>query len=332
MEKDALNEIQRKHIEAQRRGSKFTDPNALLGGFTRGTGRREQEGTVGGVAPEDWKEHEQEMFLRRQGQGDLLDDKNEGTIQGPPEMPEDLIKFLTDTGPIQRKIDKSQTSPRLYDSLVNEEEERKAREVESKKRPRRREMPMMEGVDDVTTSRTTNFSMQTIEEEGDDPTALHLTDEELYNMLVARKSGHCDPDDGSTDIASAASLYLDRHFSSVVDITEEQRKSNVTMLQNVLRYNGIPVLMKDTDGSYVGAWDHKVSDLKMMKLKPVPRDKFVYCYEAVGEDNATATGDEVSSAEKNSATVAHTASKEESNISGVSRPSGEMRSSNTLRT
>ncbi|EJK60833.1 hypothetical protein THAOC_18753, partial [Thalassiosira oceanica] len=34
-----------------------------------------------------------------------------------PEMPDDLIKFLNDAGPLERQVDKELTSSKVYETL-----------------------------------------------------------------------------------------------------------------------------------------------------------------------------------------------------------------------
>lgn len=179
----------------------FTDPTASLSGFRRDRG-------------EIWEvEKRQEEYLRQQNKNARGSaPESQGT-----EMSEDLLKFLNEAGPLERRVVKEFTSPKVYDALNDEEEERRLREKEAGLR-RRRRMPLAEriglggegggegaegGDSDspdgggalsssmrteeermaLTVDRTTNFSVG--EEVGEDPTVVRLRDLELLELLRA---------------------------------------------------------------------------------------------------------------------------------------------------
>ena len=213
MEKDIQRTIEQKQRHAKPGG--FTDPNAMDGGFQRGMGAPIRQ------------DIEQEAFLKSQQSGDYQ------------EMSEDLIKFLQDMGPVQRK---NSTGPRVRKRQLEEQEHRKPDEGRQI-----REMPIMQETTFFTT-RTTNFSRQ---KEEDDP--LGLTGRELYRLLQ----------DG--DAAAVAAQ---------VELANEKEKQEYSdLLHNSIKYLQIPVIMKDTDDTYVGTWPDSVADMKLMKLTVVPESE-----------------------------------------------------------
>lgn len=215
MEKDIHRTIQEKRRHAK---GGFTDPNAMDGGFQRGLGAPIRQ------------DIEQEAFLKSQQEGDNQ------------EMSEDLIKFLQDMGPIQRK--KTSTGPRVRKHQLEEHERRKLEEGRQI-----REMPIMQETTFFTT-RTTNFSRKKEEE---DP--FGLTGRELFQLLQ----------DG--DAAAAA-------VAAQVETTNEKEKQEYSyMLHNSIKYLQVPVIMKDTDDTYVGTWPESVADMKLLKLTVVPESQ-----------------------------------------------------------
>lgn len=98
--KESLQEMEMKKQMASQQNHTFTDPNALLGGFRRG----QSEGSI------TESEINQKKFLEAQ-QGQLSGNKKN------KEMPDDLIKFLNDLGPVQKKVDTNLTSKRIMKEI-----------------------------------------------------------------------------------------------------------------------------------------------------------------------------------------------------------------------
>lgn len=156
------------------------------------------------------------------------------------ELPEDLLKFLNTMGPVERKEKKG---PRLRKHQLEQLEE-EGRQV--------RDMPIMENVDKFTTSRTTNFSRRQEEEDK----FVGVTGRELYRLLQ-----DCDQE------VTVESLVQRSNTNN------DEKKVYSEILQNTLKYMQIPVIMKDTDDTYVGVWPDKVNDMKKMNLKVVPESE-----------------------------------------------------------
>ena len=249
MAKDALDDIARKQAHARATNNKYTDPSAIQG-FKR----------------DQWTDLE--SLPSERGQADFL---SQQSSQAPQEMPDDLIKFLNDAGPLERKVDKELTSPKVYDSLLEEEEVRKQQQDSNRQR-RRRMMPMMgegdgnntdvdvdvdsmskEKLDGTTVSRTTNFSTVKKEEK---ETEIRLDDNQLFHLLSKLQTGMITPD-----------AYVEENKNEAM--TVEQIEENVKILQDMLVNTSIPTLMQDDDKSYVGAWhtEDRIENLKLMGVR-----------------------------------------------------------------
>eukprot|EP00555_Chaetoceros_dichaeta_P000696 CAMPEP_0198278576 /NCGR_PEP_ID=MMETSP1447-20131203/66452_1 /TAXON_ID=420782 /ORGANISM="Chaetoceros dichaeta, Strain CCMP1751" /LENGTH=326 /DNA_ID=CAMNT_0043973665 /DNA_START=193 /DNA_END=1170 /DNA_ORIENTATION=+ len=309
MTKDALDDIARKQSHARATGAKYTDPNAQEGGFKRDSWG---EGKGSGMA----QESRQRDFLNEGGDGENM----------PQEMPKDLLNFLNAAGPAERKVDKSMTSTKVYESLLEADGEEKQKKQQAGQRTRRT-MLMVEqqqqqqqqqqdggeggeiqrgGGDDLldmesdnvkaglTTTRTTSFSTATPEE---DNTELKLTDGELFQFLIQVGQKESTPEE-----------YLRRRFAIELDgsddnnnngggdgdgdgdnnkeknkedvgttttlprITEEEMQRNILWLQDMCKYNDIPVLMQDTDKTMIGAWNYNTEDLERQKIYRATND------------------------------------------------------------
>jgi len=235
MAEDALDDIARKQVQARKAGLKYTDPNAM-GGFKRDTWG------------EKGFEHKENKLPNNAGS------------ESYKEMPEDLLKFLNDAGPLEKKVSKSMTSPKVFESLLEEEEEERQRKEAKNMRTRRR-MPMIEnemnndggGGDDEMdnermTTRTTSFSTAAPEVDDKD---LKLDEIELFQLLQ-----------------TSPEAYLKQKGLDIEapNVLEDQKQEELNLLENVCKYNGIPILMQDVDKSMVGAWNYRVEDLKQQKI------------------------------------------------------------------
>lgn len=293
MAKEAFDDIARKKSHARATGAKYFDPNAQEGGFKRDTWA---EGKGEALA----QEARQRDYLNDAdggggAQGGGVDSRR---INTPQEMPKDLLNFLESAGPLERTVDKSRTSPKVYESLLEVEEEERQKK-QANQRTRRR-MLMVEqqqqqhdmsngggevlrgGGDDLdlesehmkagmTTTRTTSFST-TVPKEAD-KAELKFTDIDLFRFLSQVREKELSPEE-----------YLQRTFTTGKDdkedgkkkggasdpvlplITEEEMQRNLIWLQDLCKYNGVPVLLQDTDESLVGSWTHNVEDLKRQKI------------------------------------------------------------------
>jgi len=243
---------------AKQMGSRFTDPSALIGGFKR-------------TAAEDdrFKELKQEEFLKN------------SVSAGPTEMPEDLLKFLNDIGPVKRSLDKEMSSPKLVESLQGQEEKRSEREKLATQRQRRR-MPMIEGIEKsldgtkeiemeaVTTSRTTNFSNAVLTD-GDQ---LLLRDKDLFQ--VVREYSKAETENWrDADLKSFVTSCAPKLIDSTRTNDAGKLEKFSSDLTTSLRFIGIPVLLRDEDNSLVGIWQDRLSDMQYSRLTKTNRDKLL---------------------------------------------------------
>ena len=250
MAKDALDDIARKRAQAKASNTKYTDPAAMQG-FKR----------------DEWEKSldASNSLYTEIGQKNFLEVKNK---DNPQEMPDDLIKFLNDAGPLKRAVDKDFTSPKVFDSLKKDDDIILQKEQQERQR-RRRVMPMMserEGtldadedrMDGTTVSRTTNFSTAVRD---DDKAEIRLSDEELFKLLSDLQDGNVTPDE-----------LVEKTFKDNQVITKEQRMENIKLVENMKEYTAVPTLMQDTDKSYVGAWSESINDLKLAGLRIAPKN------------------------------------------------------------
>jgi hypothetical protein len=237
---------------------RFTDPSATEAGFTRGEGPANSDGSV----YRDPRDESQRQFLEKQAGGDSK----------YKEMPDDLVKFLVDAGPIVKKDKKTplqakfkptvkdnSRAPHQPNSIPIDQETGKA--VESS--PRRREaMPLAKDVEGFNTTRTTSFSYKQDQEDDRDFGVGDVLD--LYD-LVARK--HTLPSIN----AAVESFYKDRIKGRDIEWTDEETQQHHELLRQALEYIEIPVVMKDTDDSYIGAWPERVEELKYLKIEKMSK-------------------------------------------------------------
>ena len=265
MAKDALDDIARKQAHASASNTKYTDPGALQG-FKR----------------DEWKPSE--SLPSEMGQKNFLNEINansDGSVnKSPQEMPDDLLKFLTDAGPLKRSIDKELTSPKVYESLL-EEEEVKKQENQQKNQRRRRIMSMVgdeeigdldasndsrsRTLDGTTVSRTTNFSTAT--RNGDDNDIdITLEDIELFQLL-AKLQAKSQSQSHSNENSTTPEQFVQSQMKSELE-NENLQKDNIALVEHMTNYTTIPILMQDTDKSFVGAWSDPDS-LDALKLQGV---------------------------------------------------------------
>jgi hypothetical protein len=264
--------------------SRFTDPSATEAGFTRGEGPVRSDGGVY-IDPRDEK---QRQFLAKQAGGS---DKYK-------EMPDDLVKFLVDVGPVGKKKedkkeninnklhamqvksspaasstkDNARVNPRQPNSIPIDQETGKA--VESSPRVRE-EMPLAKNIGGFNTTRTTSFSYKQESENDRDFGVGDVLD--IYDLVVRKHTL------SSIDEA-VESFYQDRIKDRDVKWTDEEQKGHRELLQQALKYVEIPIIMKDTDDSYVGAWPERVEELKHLKIVEMPKTKVKLVMEDLLQD------------------------------------------------
>ena len=205
-------------------------------------------------------------------------------VEVMPEMPPDLIKFLNDAGPLQRTIDKELTSPKVYDSLMSDDKARDEQRQQANKRVRRK-MPIItsphlkegdnDDVNDGTmVERSTNFSTtdrtKALASTGMPP-RLGITRDDIFTTSSTLQSLQIDTPQWKKVIDTKYNeLMLSSNNNSNDDpamIGPQNNKSfntlkDLHLFENTMRYVGVPIIMKDSDGDIIGVWEKKVEDVK----------------------------------------------------------------------
>jgi len=206
----------------------------------------------------------------------------------PKEMPPELIKFMTDVGPLKKHENTSQptnqhqTLPSSSSSAANKkkkraprglreedaQEENEGRSVESTAASRssgttrrRESMRLVEGIEGFETSRTTNFSYK---QEAVDPNDVGVDLLDIYSLLR-----------GNNNNAVLVNTALD----------EAARRKQEELFRQTQAHLGLPVLLKDSDGSYIGAWPENVAQLKSEHkgMHELPKTKVIAVLEDLWE-------------------------------------------------
>ncbi|CAB9524418.1 expressed unknown protein [Seminavis robusta] len=183
----------------------------------------------------DPRDAAQEQFLVHQS-----GNKTNAQTQEQQELAPDLLKFLQDAGPLEKKVNKELTSPRILKELEQEkgEESEKLHRFEAAQR-RRDDMRLVDNIEGFSTPRTTNFfTSSTLEEEKD----FGLTDLDLYEMLKQQK----DPEQYHTEKVSGA------------EWSKEEIQQQQQLLKDTLDSIALPVVVKDTDMQYVGLYQKEL--------------------------------------------------------------------------
>ncbi|KAL3797227.1 hypothetical protein ACHAWO_000656 [Cyclotella atomus] len=207
------------------------------------------------------------------------------------EMPEDLIKFLKNTGPLERTVDQDRTSPKVYESLIADEKAKDDQAKKANERVRRR-MPIMgegqanaskldavlggvgagddkyvdfnENDDGSMTTRTTNFSTvdrsKRIESFG-------VNRKTLFDLSMKLNGIKSDSDEWKNLVGQEFKLLLSK---DEVYKSEEQMEADLALLQDTMKYISVPVLMRDSGDAnqdVIGIASDRVQDMKMSGLR-----------------------------------------------------------------
>ena len=164
---------------------------------------------------------------------------------------------------MKRVVDKSMTSPKVYEALKEEEEKelQKLRTDEAKLR-KRRQMSLVQDDDDnvgetvidndtMSTTRTTNFSTTPIP---NDINTVQFTDMELCHMFDNQNKENTN---------FALDILKGQDFNG----SEPKKEQYLNLITNAIKFTENPTLMIDVDKSVIGARSDKIEDLKFLKLK-----------------------------------------------------------------
>jgi hypothetical protein len=217
-------------------GTTITPKNP--GGFFRGDG----------LASQDIRDVGQEMYLKSRQK------------DAPQEMPDDLLKFIQDVGPVKQSIDKDMTSTRLLEKEnVKELEKRES----ARNSPRKRiDMPLMGEDHDFSVSRNTNFTSGTDAVEK----TFGISNLQFYDLL-RQKSSEATGEDSVVD------SFYQKLVSEDDKWGEEETKMHKKKLMEALSAVQIPVLRIDTDGNIFGLHPDRVPGSEVTSLQPISPSK-----------------------------------------------------------
>jgi len=151
-------------------------------------------------------------------------------------------------------------------------------------------MRLARGVEGFETERTTSFSRK---KDLQDPNEFCLQNGVLglYRFLTTT--------DGETndhikrfydDWLKERQREIENLGSPSDGLFDLNHEENQKLLQNALEHLEVPVIMQDTDGSYVGVPASKVPDLKLLKLREVPKTSVKLVLEDLGGDQVRQSG------------------------------------------
>ena len=209
------------------------------------------------------------------------------------ELPPDLLKFLQDVGPLKQTLDKVQSSPRV----VEQQEKQEKRDAAAKKKQadeeaistrstsRRRErisMPLMGNDSQYTTERNTNFARQTEKTSDNEIPKFGTTGLQLFELLAmyqkeqekVKDTGKTIEDDVIGNIVKT--FYQKKYGTSTsngggdqeLPWSSTEQEQHLQLLKNVLKYIELPILMKDSEGNFLGI---PLKDVPPPQVKAVQR-------------------------------------------------------------
>ena len=212
---------------------------------------------------------------------------------------QDLIKFLQSSGPLERSLDKERTSPKVYESLVADEQAKDEQAKKANERVKRR-MPIISGgrelnasrldgliggvnagnaanvaagpkvpveldeIDDGSmTTRTTNFSTT---DRSNRVERFGVNRHILYDLSMKLNGIKLNSDKWKQLVMEEFKILVEKDD---VPRSEEQMEKDLAMMQETMRYISVPVLMRDTgdtDGDVIGIQRDRVQDLRVSGL------------------------------------------------------------------
>lgn len=240
-----------------------------------------------GIAAHDVRDQGQEIYLQHmQRQGQRQQNKNEKIDQSSAagatattasstsniEMPEDLLKFIQDVGPAKQSVDREFTTTRLLKE-ENRDELNKVESVRTSRRERVR-MPLMQGNEDFTTEKNTNFSYGSASSSTYDKHDFGLSNLQIYDFLQQKGQGMDERivDDFHEKILSD-SEEGQQDYSSPKG--ESLKKNELQLLLQTLNVLEIPTLRINDDGDILGLYPKDVPGPEMTSIRSIPESKII---------------------------------------------------------
>ena len=212
----------------------------------------------------------QQQVLRQQQQQQGSSSKDETTTM--QEMPDDLLQFLNDAGPLhkqERPTTKQQRSrePRM----PRQPWQQTSGEASSSSERRQEPMPLAEKIEGFEVSKSTSFSRSTPEI---NPKIYQKgTTLDMYHFLSQKDKMASDDESLSRLVAQTYQTY-GSEFALPEDKQEQEKHKQ--LLASTLKYLDLPVIMKDyhdNQDSYDGIHPDQVDVYQTMKLQVMPKDK-----------------------------------------------------------
>mmetsp|Transcript_6645 Transcript_6645/g.14401 ORF Transcript_6645/g.14401 Transcript_6645/m.14401 type:complete len:344 (+) Transcript_6645:130-1161(+) len=253
-----------------------------------------------GIAAQDLRDRGQEMYLKHAQQqkqrqpppgepsaSDVAAAAAAGAPAAPlaapssgaenTEMPEDLLRFIQDVGPAKQSVDREFTTTRLLKE-ENQDELRKAESVRTAKRERIR-MPLMQGNEEFTTEKNTNFSASGDASKSVSAAELYdfgLSSLEMYNFLRRKEEGGETDSKSIEDFRESILTKLEEDRPSDEDSKAEPPKEReLELLRHTLGVLEIPTLRMNADGDILGLYKEDVPGPEMTSIAEIPEDKAV---------------------------------------------------------
>lgn len=222
-----------------------------------------------GIAREDVRDKSQELYLQTVNK---IDDKAKS--EGPQDMPEDLLKFIQDVGPAKQSVDKEFTTPRLLEKK-NEEELNKVESVRKTTRERIK-MPLMGQDETFTTTRNTNFSKASREQDGE--AEFGLSNLQLYHLIANPENAK------ASEIEKFHQDVIGEHGDSTW--TSEDIQSHREMLTQAVKAVDVPVLRQDSDGTLFGLYAKEVPGPEVYSVQTISEAKIKLVLKDLSERTA----------------------------------------------
>mmetsp|Transcript_15798 Transcript_15798/g.43697 ORF Transcript_15798/g.43697 Transcript_15798/m.43697 type:complete len:334 (+) Transcript_15798:73-1074(+) len=242
-----------------------------------------------GVGAHDIRDRGQEMYLQhvqqqrqqqqqqQQQQSPASSQPHSGGDASPPvntEMPADLLKFITDVGPAKQTVDREFTTTRLLRE-ENAAELNKAESTRTTRRERMR-MPLMQGEDDFTTEKNTNFSFSPASAQDTDEHDFGLSNLQLYDLVGRQPTDTGSLDDFHKTITTESDAATDGAPSSSPSSEAEQAKPReLALLSQAAEVLEVPTLRMNADGDILGLYGKDVPGPEMASIKTIPEDKVI---------------------------------------------------------
>ena len=181
------------------------------------------------------------------------------------EMPDALVSFLKDAGPLHKQ---EQQSPRRKEPRLP----REPWQGEATKSERIQEsMPLAEKIEGFETMKTTNFSRTHLEIKKE--IYQKGTTLDMYALLSRKPSSS----GGESQSFEEAVAQTYREYTSEFPLPDEKEQAkHKELLANTMKYLDLPIIMKDrrdNPNSYDGIHPDQVGDHEIMKYDVLPKSK-----------------------------------------------------------